>query len=166
MTRKLLPLFCVVAIARIAAAQSELGPEDILGHDIELTVQQAIALGLQYNLNLQIVRNDPAEARERIREAIGAYDPLVSGNFALNHNETPITSQLQALFGVTGDRTVDNSKNYGAGLSGILPYGFSYSSGYTFQNLNTNNGLIALAPQYTASWISAFTIPLLRDLYW
>jgi outer membrane protein TolC len=166
MTRKLLPLFCVVAFARLAAAQSELGPEDILGHDVELTVQQAIALGLQYNLNLQIVRNDPAEARERVREAKGAYDPLLSGTFLQNHNETPITSQLQALFGVSGNRTVDNSKNYGAGLSGILPYGFSYSSGYTFQNLATNNGLIAFAPQYTATWLSSFTIPLLRDLYW
>ncbi|HXZ84660.1 MAG TPA: TolC family protein [Myxococcota bacterium] len=166
MTRKLLPLFCVVMLARAAFAQSELGPEDILGHDVELTLQQAIALALENNLNLQIIRNDPAVAREQIREAKGAYDPNLSGSFLLDHVETPVANSLQALFGNNTFRTVDDSKNYGAGLAGVLPYGPSYSSGYTFSQLNSTNALFGLKPQYTAAWTNSITLPLLRDLYW
>jgi outer membrane protein len=167
MTRKLLPLFCVfVAAARLASAQSEVRPEDVLGQDRELTLQQAIALALEYNLNLQIVRNDPAIAHERIREAQGVYDPSFSGSFQRGHAETPVASSLQAFFGNTSDRTVDNSWNYGAGLIGVLPYGPSYSSAYTFDHLESTSGIYSLEPQFTGAWTNAVTIPLLRDLYW
>ncbi|HTO70406.1 MAG TPA: TolC family protein [Myxococcota bacterium] len=166
MTRKLLPLLCLVALARLAAAQDELHPEDVLGQDRELTLQQAIGLALQYNLNLQIVRNDPLLARERIREAQGAFDPNLSGAFQQQHTETPVANSLQALFGNTADRTVDDSQNYGAGLVGILPYGPSYSSGYTFNKLASTNALFGLKPQYTSAWTNSLTLPLLRDLYW
>jgi outer membrane protein len=158
-------LLCVAAIARAAAGQ-ELQPGDVLGHDVELTVQQAVALGLENNLNLQIIRNDPATARERVREAQGAFNPNMNGSYLQNHVETPIASNLQAFFGTVGDRTEDNSKTYGAGLNGILPYGPIYSSGYTFQDLSSTSGLISLKPQYTANWITGLTVPLLRDLYW
>ncbi|HTO54968.1 MAG TPA: TolC family protein [Myxococcota bacterium] len=158
-------LVCAAAIARAAAGQ-ELQPGDVLGHDVEITVQQAVALGLENNLNLQIIRNDPATARERVREAQGAFNPNASGNYLQNHVETPIASNLQAFFGTVGDRTEDNSKTYGAGLNGILPYGPIYSSGYTLQDLSSTSGLISLKPQYTANWTTGLTIPLLRDLYW
>ncbi|HTO07285.1 MAG TPA: TolC family protein [Myxococcota bacterium] len=158
-------LFLVIAIARAAAAQ-ELKPEDVLGHDLDLSVQQAVQLGLENSLNLQIIRNDPALARERVREAEGVWDPTLNGTFLQNHSETPVASSLQAFFGTVGDRTEDNSKNYGTSLNGILPYGASYTSGYVFQDLSSTSGLTSLKPQYTAAWASAFTLPLLRDLYW
>jgi hypothetical protein len=160
-----LPLLCLWALARSAAAQ-ELQPGDVLGHDVEITVQQAVGLGLANNLNLQIIRNDPEAARERVREAQGAFNPNLTGNFLQNHTETPVASSLQAFFGTVGDRTEDNSKNYSGLLNGILPYGPLYSSGYTFQDLSSTSGLISLKPQYTAAWVNALTIPLLRDLYW
>jgi outer membrane protein TolC len=158
-------LFLVIAIARASGAQ-DLRPEDVLGHDVELTVQQAIALGLQYNLSLQIVRNDPLSARERVREAQGAFDPVLNSNFLQSHVETPVSSSLQSFFGTLGDRTEDNSKNYTTRVDGILPYGPVYSSGYVFQDLSSTSGLYSLKPQYTAGWVNSLTVPLLRDLWW
>ena len=71
MIRKLLPLLCLLATARGALGQ-ELTPQDILGQDREISVQQAVTLGLQYNLALQIIRNDPALARERAARGRGS----------------------------------------------------------------------------------------------
>jgi outer membrane protein TolC len=158
-------LLLLVVLARLSLAQ-EMKPEDVLGQDVELTVQQAIALALQYNLNLQIVRNDPLFSRERVHEAQGVYDPVVNANFLQNHTETPIASSLQSFFGTVGNRTEDNSKNYTTRVDGILPYGPTYTSGYVFQDLSSTSGLTSLKPQYTAAWVNALTIPLLRDLYW
>jgi outer membrane protein TolC len=112
------------------------------------------------------VRNDPAIAREIVNQAEGLFNPLVLGAFNQTHVETPIASSLQSFFGTTGNRTVDDGKGYNAGLTGVLPWGASYSSGYTFHNLSSSSGLISLKPEYTADWTSSITIPLLRGLYW
>jgi len=165
MTRTLLTLVCVLAVARLAAGQ-ELKPEDILGQDREITLQQAVELGLEYNLSLQVVRNDPAIAREIVNQAQGLFNPLALGSFNQDHVETPVASSLQSFFGTTGDRTVDDGKRYTAGLTGVLPWGASYASGYSFRQLNSTSGLNSLKPQYSADWTSSLTIPLLRGLYW
>ncbi|MFI5315515.1 MAG: TolC family protein [Myxococcota bacterium] len=166
MSRLTMTLIYVVCFAGAALAQEALKPEDILGQDSELSLRQAVELGLEYNLSLQVIRNDPAIAREDVRAAEGLFDPNLVGGFIQNHAETPVASALQSFFGTTGNRTVDDGKNYAAGLNGILPYGFSYSSGYAFRQLDSTSGLNSFKPQYTADWTSAFTIPLLKGLYW
>jgi outer membrane protein TolC len=166
MTRILLTLICVSLAARAAQGQEGLKPEDILGHDTEISLLQAVELGLEYNLTLDVVRNDPALARERVNEAEGVYDPLLLGRFNQTHIETPVASSLQSFFGTSGNRTTDNGLLYNGGLLGVLPWGPSYSSGYTFQRLNSNSGLTSLKPQYTSGWTNSLTVPLLRGLYW
>ncbi len=165
MTRKLLPLLCLLATARGALGQ-ELTPQDILGQDRELSVQQAVTLGLQYNLALQIIRNDPAIARERLREAEGLWNPNLIGTYDRNHFEVPSAGSLQALFGLTGNRTVDNSNIYNGGLQGVLPWGLSYSTGYLFRDLRSSSGVYSFKPQYNSDWSTSLTVPLLRGLYW
>jgi outer membrane protein TolC len=166
MTRILLTLMCVLLAARAALAQEPLRPEDILGHDTELSVQQAVELGLEYNLSLQVIRNDPAIAREIVNQAEGLFDPQLLGAFNQDHVETPVASSLQSFFGTTGDRTVDDGRRYTSALTGVLPWGVSYTSGYTFRRLDSTSGLNSLKPQYTSDWTSGITVPLLRGLYW
>ena len=166
MSRRWLLPFVLTALARAALAQ-QLTPEDILGKDTEITVQQAIELGLEYNLSLQVVRNDPQAARQEVRAAEGLFDPQVLGAFNQDHVETPVASSVQSFFsGTTVTRTVDDGRRYGAGVNGVLPWGFSYSSGYTFRRLDSTSSLYSLKPQFSADWTSSFTIPLLRGLYW
>jgi outer membrane protein TolC len=148
------------------AVAQELKPEDVLGQDREITVPQAVALGLEYNLNLQIQRNDPALARERVREAWGQWEPSLVGGYDREHTETPVASNLQALLGVTGNRTFDNTSTYNAGLVGVLPWGLSYSSGYKTAKLTSSSGITSLRPQYTSFWANQLTLPLLRNFYW
>lgn len=166
MTRILLTLMCVCALGRLAAAQAELRPEDVFGQDRLITLQEAISLGLENNLQLQVERNDPAIARQVVRGSEGLFDPVLVGTFNQDHVETPVASSVQSFFGTTGDRTIDDGKRYAAGLNGVLPWGLSYSSGYAFRQLDSTSGINSLKPQYAADWTSSITIPLLRGLYW
>lgn len=164
MNRLLLPLLCLLA-ARGAPAQA-LSPGDILGHDVQISVEQAVELGLQYNLQLQIIRNDPAIAAEQLREAEGLWNPNLVGTYDRNHFEVPAAGALQALFGITGNRTVDNANVYNGGITGVLPWGISYSSGYLFRDLRSSSGVYSFKPQYNSDWTTSLTVPLLRGLYW
>ncbi|HKC50920.1 MAG TPA: TolC family protein [Myxococcota bacterium] len=166
MTRMLLTLMCVSLAARAAPGQGAMKPEDILGQDTEISLQQAVELGLEYNLNLQVIRNEPALAREDVRAAEGVFDPLVLGGFNQDHIESPVASSVQSFFGTTGNRTTDDGRRYTGGLTGVLPWGASYSSGYSFRRLDSDSGLNSLKPQFSADWSSSITIPLLRGLYW
>ena len=164
MNRLLLLLPCLLA-APGALAQA-LTPGDVLGHDVQISVEQAVELGLQYNLQLQIIRNDPAIAAEQLREAEGLWNPNLVGTYDRNHFEVPSAGALQALFGITGNRTVDNANVYNGGINGVLPWGLSYSSGYLFRDLRSSSGVYAFKPQYNSDWTTSLTVPLLRGLYW
>ncbi len=183
MTRKLLPLICLVLLAPSVWAQQApppepapqaqpapsgavTRPEDVLGQDRLITLQEAVALGLEYNLGLQIIRNDPAFAREEERAAWGGWEPNLIANYERAHNETPITSSLQAFLGTTGNRTIDNFENADVGIAGVLPWGLSYASTYSNDRVSSNSGLYAFKPQYLALWSTQVTVPLLRDLFW
>ncbi len=165
MTRTLFPLLALLAWTSTAHAQAPSAGE-VLGQDRLITLPDAVALALEHNLGLQVERLDPAIARERVRESWGAFDPSIVGLYDRQHVETPVASSVQSFFGTQGDRTTDDYYIYNGGLRGILPWGFSYSSGYTLQILNSDSGIYSLDPQYTAVWRSEMVMPLLRNLYW
>lgn len=160
-----LSLACLLAVTSVARAQA-LRPEEVLGQDRLITLDEAVALALENNLNLQVDRLDPALANEDVRAAWGAFEPSLVGYYDRQHVETPVASSVQSFFGTSGDRTTEDYYNYNGGLEGRLPWGLGYASGYTMQRLNSTSGIYALDPQYTATWRSELTVPLLRNLYW
>ena len=165
MMRTLLTLLCLIALANVARAEAP-AAGDVLGQDRLITLPEAVALALEYNLGLQVERLDPALARERVRESWGAFDPNIVALYDRQHVETPVASSVQSFFGTQGNQTTDDYYVYNAGLRGILPWGFTYSSGYTMQLLSSDSGFYALDKQYTAVWRSELAVPLLRNLYW
>lgn len=165
MMRTLFSLFCLLALATVARTQT-LAPGEVLGQERLITLPEAVALALEYNLGLQVERLDPAIARERVRESWGVFEPNLVGRYDRQHIETPFASSVQSFFGTSGNQIDEDYFVYNAGLRGILPWGLSYSSGYTLQRLDSNSGIVALEPQYTAAWRSELSVPLLRNLYW
>jgi outer membrane protein TolC len=166
MIRTLLFTVCLLTLAQGARAQA-LRPEEVLGQNRLVTLSEAVAMALENNLGLQVERLDPAIARERVRETEGVFEPTLVGRYDRQHVENPVASAVQSFFasGLT-NQTTDDYHVYNAGVQGILPWGFGYSSGYTLQKLNSNSSFYALDPQYTAMWRSELDIPLLRGLYW
>jgi len=165
MIRSLVPLVCLLALASSARAQA-LDSQEVLGQDRLITLDEAVALALENNLNLQVERLDPAIARERVRESWGVFEPNAVGRYDRQHLETPLASSVQSFFGTSGNQTIEDYYTYNAGVEGTLPWGFSYSSGYTMQILDSSSAFYALEPQYQASWRTELVMPLLRNLYW
>ena len=166
MMRTLFTLFCLLAASSAARAQAP-SPQEVLGQDRLITVTEAVALALENNLGLQVERLDPAVAREDVREAWGVFEPNIVAGYDREHLETPVASAVQTFFaGQLTDNTTEDYYVYDAGLQGVLPWGFSYHSGYLMQQLRSDSSFYALDPQYTSTWRTEIGIPLLRNLYW
>ncbi len=166
MMRMWIGLLALLTLAPLARAQAP-APSEVLGQDRLITLSEAVALALENNLGLQVERLDPAIARENVREAWGVFEPNFVAGYDRQHLETPVASAVQTFFaGQLTDNTTEDYFVYDAGLQGILPWGFSYHSGYLMQQLRSDSSFYALDPQYTSTWRTELGIPLLRNLYW
>jgi len=128
--------------------------------DIEdrLSLDEAIRLALSNNLDIEVARTDPAIAEQAIRQAKGAFDPMASAEYVFNRNEEPTANSLQ-----TGDSQGSDGWDYGASVSGILPFGLRYSTGTTVNRLETDQTIALLDRRFVSRWNSELTLPLMRD---
>lgn len=87
----------------------------------ELSLRDCIDLALQHNLNLQIERRNPLQARYGITSAIGGYyDPNLSANGSTRSSVNGI--RLDAEGRPVGQNESDTD-SFGLGLGGVLPGG-------------------------------------------
>ena len=146
-----------------APAPSQAGPRNpTLQGKLALSVRDAIAMGVENNLDVEIVRHDPLIAEYQHRAAWGAYDPEFFSDFAYSSIETPIASALQQRR-VLQERLVEGQ----AGVRGLVPkLGWELQVAYLGQSLESTSSIQSLSPEYRASWVAAATAPLLRGTFW
>jgi outer membrane protein TolC len=102
----------------------------------ELSLHDCIQLALQHNLNLQIDRYNPDISKYNLNVNYGAYDPTLSLSGQHDHNEAG-NQILGGGFTIPGSISDDNSFN--SSLSGLLPWGSTYSIG-TFTPIKDTYG--------------------------
>jgi HAE1 family hydrophobic/amphiphilic exporter-1 len=154
-------LVAIVLIApSVAAAQDLPTAEAYLGKETALSVRDAVFLALQNNLDLQVARTEPAIAEQGVRQARGAFDPVLFASYRFNHDETPVASALQ----VGGGALVGQDEwNYTGGFGGIAPLGLNYQSTVNQRRLDSDSSIVSLDPEWRAQWKSEITLPLLKD---
>jgi outer membrane protein TolC len=137
-------------------------PVPTLHGRLDLSLADAIAMGVENNLNVEIQRHQPLIAEQDHRFAQGAYDPVASADFGYASTETPVASSLQE-----SDLLVQRDTSGTSGMSGLIPWiGGSYQLGYEGQRLTSDSSIQNLSPQYTASVLARMTLPLMRGLFW
>ena len=125
-----------------------------------LSLSEAIDLGLQNNLDVEIERHAPLIAEQSYLSSWGAYDPVASGEFGHTQGFSPtgnplLTSNLT--------KTTDGS----ARLSGLLPYfGTQYSIDYVGDRNDGDSFIQTYNPQFTSGLAFSGTMPLLKGLIW
>ena len=125
------------------------------GDKIELTLQQTIEMTLQNVLDLDVAAYNLEEAHFGILTARGAFDPAVEVDLGVKDTQIPRTSIYQAA----------ETKSWYANpsLTGLLPYGTTYSLGWT----NTRNEIVGGGslplPTYSSNLSLGVTQPLLRN---
>lgn len=126
----------------------------------EITLQQALALALANNKDIQFSRIDREEADYTLLGAKGVWDPTVGALSSFLKQQTPIASSLGgSATGAVLSRTWQADPT----LSGFTPwFGGSYKTDLSNQRIYTNNTFVTLNPQYPTAWNFQYTQPLWR----
>ena len=140
-------------------AASPLAP-DTAANTRPLGVDEAIALGLQNNLGVQVNRFTPYVAQYESEAAWGAYDPMFRGDIAYGEQ------RLQNSF-VTNDPVESEQLGGTAEVSALIPYwGGSLNVGFDGRRAESNGSTESLSPRYDTGLTLGVTAPLLRGLIW
>ncbi len=148
-----LSLFSFVALSSPAQpAPAEPGAEGI-------TLNDAIQHALAKNFSIKVVGYDAAIASAQVTEALGKFDPVISGDYTYSESFTPALADP-----VTGFRpspTYSKTDTYDVGLGGALPWGMTYRLGTN--TTNTRGTFNAYADNFSTFAGVSGTQPLLRN---
>ncbi len=132
------------------------------GRDVlPLSLHQAIALGIENNTDVQLIRYEPPIAEYDYSAAWGVHDPTLFGEYRYTSTNLPVASTF--FPGQFVERTGEGS----AGFVGLLPrLGWSYDITYRGDSTSTNSFVQTLGKTYTSSLTASVNAPLLRGAWW
>ena len=125
-----------------------------------LSIDEAVALALEQNVNLQVDRIDPQIQDLGVSVAQSGWTPVFFSSFT-NRSQT---SPPQDIFG--GDQTAITNENLSSnlGVQQALPWGgASYTGQWNSGRLTTNNIFSSFNPQLSSNVSFNYTQPLLRN---
>jgi outer membrane protein TolC len=132
--------------------------------DKELTLQDALAMALANNKDIDSSRIDRDKAINSVLGAKGSFDPKIGGTTSFQKNVTPVASTLG---GSTTGSVISRTGIADPQLSGNLPWlGGSYQFDLSSSRTTTNNTFVQLNPQFPTSLNFSFTQPLWRNLHY
>lgn len=149
---------CVVLSAFFAAGIS--GNLHAQENGVNLSLQQAIRMAVEKNLDLKAELYNPATAEAELRKSKGIYDPLLS--LLLNYQE----ANTQAASAYTSGTPISRQRifEYSAGISQLIPLGGTV--GLSFNNTwyrNNSDPTRFLTDYYNSDLSVNFAQPLLKN---
>jgi HAE1 family hydrophobic/amphiphilic exporter-1 len=127
-----------------------------------LTLNDAIALALQNNNDIDGSRIDVQVAEYNLTAARGVYDPVFSSESYYESRTTPTSSTIAGgLNGSVTQKDATGAVRFG-GFSPVA--GGSYQLDFSSTRLLTNNQNVTLNPQYPSALTFTYTQPILRGL--
>lgn len=127
-----------------------------------LTIDEAVALAIQNNLDVEVARYGPLIAEADKDGAWGAYDPTLNSDFEYDVTKSPNTFNLNSA-AINRERSVGG----GIGVDQLIPYlGASLNLRYQADSTSTRSTIQSFDPQYNNSFFMTATVPLMRDLIW
>ena len=146
----------------LAAPRAQPGPA--LHGELELALADAIAMGLENNLNVEIQRHAPLMAYEDYRMAWGSYDPELFAEFGYAEIKDPVSSVFAGGLGaVTTTRVLDGF----GGFRGLVPWlGAGYEIQLVGDETTTDRPFEDLSPKLSSEFAAMVSFPLMRGLIW
>lgn len=137
----------------MAAAQTPAAP-------MSLTVDEAVRLALQNNVDLAAARLDPQIADTRVAAAMGLFKPAVGSSVQRNNALAPPSNLLTP----TPTRTDVVTTN--VNLNQRLPwFGTSYTVGWDTSHTSSDSFLNSYNPLLRSGLAFSFSQPLFKDLF-
>ncbi|HVQ35898.1 MAG TPA: TolC family protein [Pyrinomonadaceae bacterium] len=133
-----------------------------IANQTPLTLNEAIALALQNNNDIDSSRIDVKIAEFNLIGARGIYDPVVSSESFFESRTTPTSSTISG--GVNGFVTQKDVTG-AASVNGFSPVGGgTYRLDFSGTRLSTSNQNATLNPQFPSTLVASYTQPLWRGL--
>jgi outer membrane protein len=159
MRRTLFVTFSFLAATVMALPQPAQGQTTSAPETLRLTVEDAVKMALDNNLDLNADRLDPQISDTQVAAAAGAYTPTFSTGLNSNNQLQPPSSFL--IPSATRTDVITST----AGLSQRLPwFGTSYSLSWNATHTNSNSFLNSYNPLVQSGLNITASQPLLRDL--
>jgi hydrophobic/amphiphilic exporter-1 (mainly G- bacteria), HAE1 family len=152
MRRTSLLVLLALTLAATARAQTS-------GAAVRLTVDNAVTMALEHNLDLNADRLDPQISDTRVAAALGAFKPTLTSNVQRNSQVQPPASFLVPV------ATESHAMTSNAGVAQRLPwFGTSYSVSWSATNTSSNSFLNSYNPLLQSGLGLNVSQPLIRDL--
>jgi outer membrane protein TolC len=164
MRSTLLVLLSAAALAAPVSAQTPASPPAAAqpsagGGAVQLTVDEAVKMALEHNVDLSASRLDPQISDTAVASAAGAFKPTVTTGVNQNNQLQPPSS---VLFPIATRTDVLTST---AGVSQTLPwYGTTYTVSWTAAHTSSNSILNSYNPLLQSGLSISVSQPLVRNL--
>jgi outer membrane protein len=125
----------------------------------QLTIDEAVRLALEQNLDIQVGRLTPQVRDYGIAVARTAWAPLFSaGAFGQTQDQPP-----SSFFSGAADVITTRNRGTELGVSQLLPWGMSYNVNWDSGRTSTNNIFSSFNPQLQSNFSAFVEQPLLRN---
>jgi outer membrane protein TolC len=151
------PLVSVSVSAR-ASGRRELPIPPAGKEGIELSLRDAIAIGLANNVDLRVAIAGSEGGAAGVLQSRGIFDPVAGIFLQINDNVSPQASSLGGG-SVTKARTDDANLT----VSQLVPTGGTLSLGFNNEKSKTNSSFFFVNPQYAVRSFLDLRQPLLRN---
>ncbi len=134
---------------------------------LRLSLAEAISMGIENNLGIEIQRHAPLIAHEDYEAAWGGYDPEWVTEFGYSDDRSPTSNQI--IFGFDGDTGESIQKTTGGfgGFRGLVPWlNTSVSALLDTTKIENDFTFNTLKPEYQTNLNVVARQPLLRGLIW
>jgi outer membrane protein TolC len=129
---------------------------------MEITLEQALAMALANNKDIESSRIDQLESEYTLTAARGAYDPQLNVNSYWEQQVVPIAS---ALGGSSTGSLLNKAWLADPGITQPLPwFGGTVKTDLSSEDAYSSNTFLSLNPQYETSLNFSYTQPLWRNL--
>ncbi len=147
-----------IAVETTANREIGLAELRVQGNEIHLTLEEAVELSLQRNLNLRVERYAREQGHLRIQEAMGIYDFNLLAALTHSELESPSGTNLDGAEVQEQERD-----SFSVGGSQLFPTGGFLTGDFTDGRFETNSSFSLLNPSFSSGLDLSFTQPLLRN---
>jgi outer membrane protein TolC len=129
---------------------------------VALTVDDAIKLALDRNLDISVQRLNPETFDYSIAGLQSVYKPTLISTLSRNSTTNPANNTTSGAAAGTG--IIQGTNTYNGGLSQNLKWGGGAFTATVNNNKQTTTSLTALFnPQFNTNWSAQYTQPLMRN---
>lgn len=124
----------------------------------ELRLEDAVAIALEKNLDIQVARLEPQSVDFLIAGFRNTYRPALSSTVGLRDQYQLPTSSLNG-----GTKVNNGTTTYNFGISqNVNKYGGAYTVNWSNSRVETSNTFSTRNPSFTTNLVAAYTQPLIR----